>query len=367
SFESEPWPGWTFDLGDELRLRQELIPPRGTRRAAMILRWRLLDPLGRAREWEGAGSVRLGARPLFSGRYFHALHHENGAFSFTAEQLSPESWRWQPYEGVPPIVLHANAEYRHEPEWFRRFLYVEERARGLDDVEDLAAPGVFEWSLGADAGDATLMLTVPEEWGGYRRAGNIAAECRAIRDGERARVAAFRTRLHHSADDFLVRRGDRETIIAGYPWFTDWGRDTFIAMRGLCLETGRFDEAERILLSWCDTLSDGMLPNLFPAGEQPPAYNAVDASLWYIVLAQTYLDTCVRRGRAVEASVARRLTDTAQEILESYARGTRHGIRMDDDGLLAAGEPGVALTWMDAVVNGVPVTPRIGKPVEVQA
>ena len=366
-FANEPWPTWTFDLGGGLRLVQEILSTRGVKRAAMIVRWRLLDGRRDAPEPPTASPVWLSARPLMSGRDFHALHHENPSFEFTAERVAPQSWQWRPYQGVPPIVLHANAEYRHEPEWFRRFLYVEERARGLDDVEDLASPGTFEWTLGAGAPDATLMLTVPEEWGGYRAVSDIADECRALRDGERARVAAFKTRLHHSADDYLVRRGERETIIAGYPWFTDWGRDTFIAMRGLCLETGRLDVAERILLSWCDALSEGMLPNTFHAGAQPPMYNAVDASLWFVVVAQMYLDACIRRARAVEPRVATRLTDTAQEILESYGRGTRFGIRMDRDGLLAAGQPGMALTWMDAVVDGTPVTPRIGKPVEVQA
>src|SRR5262249_46854258 len=143
---------------------------------------------------------------------------------------------------------------------------------------------------------------------------------RALRDAERARIAAFPSRLHHSADEYLVKRGERETIIAGYPWFTDWGRDTFIALRGLCLEVGRLEEAERILLSWCDTLSGGMLPNRFPSADSPPEYNSVDASLWFVIAAQSYLDACARRGRWVAPSIPKRLTDTSQEILEAYAR-----------------------------------------------
>jgi predicted glycogen debranching enzyme len=211
------------------------------------------------------------------------------------------------------------------------------------------------------------MLTVPEEWGGYESAGDIRAECQALANSERARVGAFKSRLQHSADEYLVKRGPRDTIIAGYPWFTDWGRDTFIALRGLCLETGRLEEAGRILLSWCDTLSDGMMPNTFPAEGNEPRYNSVDASLWFIVAAQAFLDLSARKARWLEPAVARRLTDSAQEILEAYARGTRYGIHMDADGLLAAGEPGMALTWMDAVVDSRPVTPRIGKPIEIQA
>lgn len=361
-FEAEPWPTWQFDLGDGLTIVQQLFAPRTTARAAMVLQWRLVGTVA------PTTPVRLRARPLLSGRDFHSLHRQNPDFRFSPEQTSRERWLWRPYDGVPPIVLHANASYRHEPLWFRNFLYVEERARGLDDTEDLASPGEFSWTLsGSDGEDATLMATVPEEWGGYASAGDILAESRALASSERARIGAFRTRLHHSADEYLVRRGDRDTIIAGYPWFTDWGRDTFIALRGLCLETGRLDEAERILLSWCGAISNGMMPNVFPAGDAEPRYNSVDASLWFVIAAQAFLDACARRGRWVEPTVPKRLSDASQDVLESYARGTRYGIHMDGDSLLAAGEQGVALTWMDAIVDGTPVTPRIGKPVEIQA
>jgi predicted glycogen debranching enzyme len=361
-FEAEPWPTWRFDLGNGLTIVQQLFAPRTVARAAMILQWRVMGPK------DLAEALRLRARPLLSGRDFHALHRQNPDFRFAPEHIGKESWLWRPYEGVPPILLHANATYHHDPLWFRNFSYVEERARGLDDVEDLASPGEFSWPLrGDDGGDAILMLSVPEEWRGYESAGNVVEECRALASSERARIAAFRSRLHHSADEYLVRRCERDTIVAGYPWFTDWGRDTFIAVRGLCIETARLDEAERILLSWCATLSEGMMPNTFPAGGTEPRYNSVDASLWFIIAAQAYLDASARRGHWVYPEVGKRLTDASQEILESYVRGTRYGIRMDTDALLAAGEPGIALTWMDAIVNGQPVTPRVGKPVEIQA
>jgi predicted glycogen debranching enzyme len=361
-FEAEPWPTWRFDLGNGLTIVQQLFSPRTITRAAMILQWRVMGAK------DLAASVRLRARPLLSGRDFHSLHHQNPDFRFFPEQIGKESWLWRPYEGVPPILLHANATYKHEPLWFRNFSYVEERARGLDEVEDLASPGEFSWSLSGDDGrDAILMLTVPEEWHGYETAGNVVAECQSLASSERARIAAFRSRLHHSADEYLVRRGERDTIIAGYPWFTDWGRDTFIALRGLCIETARLDEAERILLSWCAALSEGMMPNTFPAEGSEPRYNSVDASLWFIIAAQAFIDASARRGRWLEPGVAKRLTDASQEILESYGRGTRFGIHMDADGLLAAGERDMALTWMDAIVDGEPVTPRIGKPVEIQA
>ena len=362
-FDTEPWPVWTYDLEDGVQVVQQLFSARTAHRAAMVLQWRVIAPSSRGERF------LLRARPLLSGRDFHALHRENPAFDFRMERLGKESWQIRPYAGVPAIVMHANAEYDPDPLWFRQFLYLEERARGLDDSEDLASPGTFVWQIGgSEAREASLMLTVPEDWMGYSVVADLSRECAALRESERARVAAFKSRLHHSGDEYLVRRGERDTIIAGYPWFTDWGRDTFIALRGLCLEAGRLDEAQRVLLAWCDTLSEGMLPNVFPAAAGvAPSYNAVDASLWYVIVAQAFLDACTRRDRLVDPAIPKRLTDASQEILEAYSRGTRYGIHADDDGLLAAGEPGVALTWMDAMIDGAPVTPRIGKPVEIQA
>jgi len=359
-FEAEPWPSWRFDLGNGLTITQQLFAPKTAGRAAMVLTWRAIGP--------SDADLKLRARPLLSGRDFHALHHQNPDFRFPPEQIGGGSWLWRPYIGVPPILLHTNGAYHHEPLWFRNFLYTDEKARGLDDVEDLASPGELTWTLGgADGADAVLMLTVPEEWGGYETARNIVAECQTLANSERARIGAFPTRLHHSADEYLVRRGERDTIIAGYPWFTDWGRDTFIAVRGLCLDTARLEEAERILRSWCATLSEGMMPNVFPAEGNEPRYNSVDASLWFVISAQAFLDANARRGRWLDPGLGQRLTDASHEILESYTRGTRFGIQMDSDSLLAAGVPGMSLTWMDAIVDGVPITPRIGKPVEVQA
>jgi predicted glycogen debranching enzyme len=160
-----------------------------------------------------------------------------------------------------------------------------------------------------------------------------------------------------------VRRSGGSTIVAGYPWFTDWGRDTFIALRGLCIATGRHAAALQILLQWAQVVSDGMLPNRFSDAGETPEYNAVDASLWFVTAAHELLE--------VDPSIAPAdrlaLYEAIEAILDGYARGTRFGIRADGDGLLLAGVPGVQLTWMDARIGDRVVTPRIGKPVEVQA
>jgi len=340
SFAVEPWPTWLLALPDGTRIEHGVVVEPG--RAATLLYWRL-----RA----GRGAI-LAVRPLLSGRDYHALHHENPVFRFDAD-VAAGRIVFRPYPGVPSIVARTNASYTHAPDWYRNFLYAEERARGLDAVEDLASPGILRWDLGADEAVLTLAAEGHDP-------GDDAA---AVRAREERRRRGFPSRLHRAADAYIVRRRGGRTIVAGYPWFTDWGRDTFIALRGLCLAAGRFDDARTILLEWAGAVSDGMLPNRFPDRGETPEYNAVDASLWYVVAVHEFLalakDVAARDRRALEAA--------AEAILSGYAAGTRYGIRLTNDGLLAAGEPGVQVTWMDAKVGDWVVTPRIGKPVEVQA
>jgi predicted glycogen debranching enzyme len=343
SFESQPWPRWIFALPGGLRLEHGVLVQRG--RASAQMYWRML----------AGDAATLRVRPLFSGRDYHSLHRENPAFNFAAD-LDGNGARvtFRPYPGVPAIVADSNADYRADPQWYRNFLYTAERERGLDCEEDLASPGIFEFQL--ERGEAVLTLSAE----GHEPTRSAAA----IREAERRRRAAFSSRLHRAAVCYIVRRrGEGSTIIAGYPWFTDWGRDTFIAMRGLCIAADRLDEARAILLEWAGTVSEGMLPNRFPDRGGAPEYNSVDASLWYVVTVHDYL----RSAKRVPEADRRALVGAIDAILEGYSRGTRFGIRMDSDGLIAAGVPGVQLTWMDAKVGDWVVTPRIGKPVEVQA
>ncbi len=346
AFTDEPWPHWSFQLEDGTIVEQEILVPKGS--PVVALCWRL----------HGArGPATLTVRPFLSGRDYHALHHENADFRFEAE-VRGGAIGWHPYAPLPSIVALANGAYSHEPYWYRSFLYEEERARGLDHVEDLASPGIFRFDLGR--GEAVLLLAAgPEPLEGEASAEAAVAR---LRDAERKRRDAFPSRLHRAADAYIVKRGAGQTIIAGYPWFADWGRDTFIALRGLCLATGRLDEARDILQEWSHVVSEGMLPNRFPDRPEDPAeFNAVDASLWYVVAVHEYLEAAGPEAPpdCLQAAVL--------AILDGFAKGTRHGIRMGADGLLAAGEAGVQLTWMDAKVGDWVVTPRIGKPVEVQA
>jgi predicted glycogen debranching enzyme len=357
SFGYEPWPRWVYRLTDGTRIEHEIFVPRGT--SAVVLRWSVVD--------RAAGALRLRVRPFLSGRDFHSLQHENTAFRFDAT-VSAGAIHWQSYSDAPPVTALANGVYAAEPAWYRGFVYAEERARGLDFVEDLASPGTFTWDLAQ--GSACLVLTADPDV--VRRSGNEAAAVAArYRAYEAKRRRGFATPLARAGDAYLVRRGSRRTIIAGYPWFGDWGRDTFIALRGLCLATGRRAEAREILLEWAGQVSEGMLPNRFADAGDAPEFNSVDAALWYVVAVHEYLSGTGGNGRERASPVRRgdcvRLQAACKAIVAGYAAGTRHRIHLDGDGLLAAGEAGVQLTWMDAKVGDWVVTPRVGKPVEVQA
>ncbi len=354
TFEHEPWPRWRHSLAGGIQVTHELFVRHGV--PLVMLRWRVRHaPVG----------ARLCVRPLLSGRDPHALQHANDAFRFEVMSVGA-AVAWQPYAGVPGVIALADGHYEHAPEWYWRFSYEQERARGLDHEEDLASPGVFTWDLAR--GEAVLMLAADTA---ESRAclGEHAPRDLAMRleRSERARRASFASPLLRAGDAYIVQRGTGRTVIAGYPWFGDWGRDTFIALRGLCFATGRLDEARDILLEWSGAVSEGMLPNRFPDHGDFPEYNSVDASLWYCVVVGEWLDAMKTANRRVAVSDRARLRDAVEAILAGYDRGTRYGIRCDSDGLLASGVAGVQLTWMDAKVGDWVVTPRTGKAVEIQA
>jgi predicted glycogen debranching enzyme len=343
-----PWPTWTFRINESLSLRQEVFVARDS--CETLLRWSIPDcPPG----------FRLTLRLLMSGRDYHALHRENGAFDFTSI-VRGGNVAWRPYAGLPSVTALTNGSYRQAPEWFRNFLYTDERERGLDNVEDLASPGIFSWDLGA--GPATMILRSGD--GLNVRSGAYA---KLLADSELKRRESRQGPWDLAADSYLVDRREGRTLLAGFPWFTDWGRDTFIAMRGLLIARGRLSEAGSILGAWAGTVSAGMLPNRFVDSGDAPEFNSVDGSLWFIVAAHDFLEAADRAGYPVALPLQEQLHAATEAILQAYVRGTRFGIAADVDGLLRAGEPGVQLTWMDAKIGDWVVTPRIGKPVEIQA
>jgi len=354
TFTHEPWPTWTWRLDDGLAIEQEVFAVHG--KPAVFIAWRLVG--------EAQGPVILKARPFLSIRDFHGTQHENGAFRSTPDE-SFEHVSWQPYDGAPGVVARSNGHYRHDPTWYRNVLYREEAARGLDASEDLESPGVFQWDLGAKP---AVWLFTPDT----DRLNHLESTEELYvmtRRSEMARRQAFASPLHRAADAYLVKRGSGRSLIAGYPWFGDWGRDTFIALRGLCLATDRLEDARDILVEWAGAVLEGMLPNRFPDRGEKPEYNSVDASLWYVIAVHEYIRAAQERRPAsfVADCHTGKLRAAVEAILAGYSGGTRFGIHADSDGLLACGQPGAQLTWMDAKIGDWVVTPRTGKPVEIQA
>ncbi|MEW5956548.1 MAG: amylo-alpha-1,6-glucosidase [Chloroflexota bacterium] len=285
------------------------------------------------------------------------------------------------FEGATPFyLLSRDAEVSAQHSWYRNYFLSVEAYRGLEAVEDHLHAGTFRAVLHPDQPLTLVVGAEPEP-----NLDGITAYAERQTHEQRL-VAQLRTTLvsrrppetgpelpdwvEHlalAADQFVVRRPLPDTpagctIIAGYPWFGDWGRDTMISLPGLTLTSGRFDLARSILLTFARFVDQGMLPNRFPDAGETPEYNTVDATLWYFEAIRAYLEV------TGDETLIQELFPTLQDIIDWHQRGTRYNIHVDpSDGLLYAGEPGVQLTWMDAKVGDWVVTPRQGKPVEVNA
>jgi len=345
-------PTWTFAIGDA-RLTQSLWMGQGAN--TTYVRFRLES---------GSGPVQLRLAPLCSYRDHHA--HLRGGWQLATSAVA-DGVQIDAFPGARPYRLQC-AEGIWEPraEWYWNFHHRLEAERGLDSSEDLFRPGEFVVPLGV-GGTATLICTA--------ESGVVEAPPAALSADQRRRASlllpvirepGWVRQLALAADQFIVRRSAGSsstgaTVIAGYPWFGDWGRDTMIALPGLTLPTGRPEVAARILRTFAAHLSDGMLPNRFP-DRGDPEYNTADATLWYFHAVDAY------QQATGDEELVRELWPCLTEIVDWHLRGTRHGIGVDPaDGLLRAGEPGVQLTWMDAKVGDWVVTPRSGKPVEINA
>ena len=354
SFENILWPVWTFDVGNSIEIKQELFVPDGLQ--GIAIRWQVTG---------SAKGMKLHVKPFLSGRDYHSMHHENADMNLATENQSGEL-RWQTYDDSVDVFAETNACFDAKPEWYRSFYYEVENQRGLDAYEDLGCPGELHFDLEKDS-EAILLLGAKCRLSSQLNSTGIAPKqvFDKVHDSEHQRRSQL-SRLDRSAQQYIVDRKDGKTIIAGYPWFTDWGRDTFIAIRGLCLARGDVDGARDILVAWADTVSEGMIPNRFPDHGEEPEFNSVDASLWYIVAIYEYWQLLELAGVKQDKDEKAKLQSAIEAILNGYSEGTRHQIGKDEDGLIAAGEEGVQLTWMDAKVDDWVVTPRIGKPVEIQ-
>ncbi|RMH57784.1 MAG: glycogen debranching protein [Candidatus Hydrogenedentota bacterium] len=359
-FRLDPWPIWTFRIvreGEEdVLLEKEIFVPKG--RPVVVVRYRLLS----------GTEARVETIPLLSGRDYHTVMVVNDVLNEGAA-VGEGTVVWHTYPTLPAVQCRHNGTYEHNPRWYYQFHYVVERYRGERFVEDLWAPGRITFPLNSSTqrsseGWLVFGTSLPKSLSGRAVSGWAERE-RSRREAlvprAKDRVEAL---LTASADAYLVKRGSGKTIVAGYPWFTDWGRDTFISLRGLCLATGRLEEARAILLQWSRAVDKGMMPNRFPDEGETAEFNSVDASLWFVIAANELLSLLPEGERA---RLQRRLAPAVGKILRGYRDGTRFNIHMDQDGLIFAGASDTQLTWMDAKYNNVVFTPRHGKPVEVEA
>jgi predicted glycogen debranching enzyme len=354
-------PVWTYACGDALLEKRVWMEPAAN---TTYVRY----ALGRA-----SAPLTLALRALVNYRDYHATTHADG---WTMEVAAVAGGlRVRAFDGAAPVTMLApGAEAEPAHTWYRRFALLREHERGLDADDDHLHAGTFRTTL--RAGEAlTLVLSTeaqPAADGDEAWRRRQAHEAELLERWTRgwAGAAAAPAWIRHlvlAADQFVARRPTSDdpegmTVIAGYPWFGDWGRDTMIALPGLALATGRPELAVRVLRTFARHLDRGMLPNRFPDYGETPEYNAVDATLWWV--------EAIRATHAAtgDDSLLKDLFPALESVVDWHRRGTRYGIGEDPaDGLLRAGEPGVQLTWMDARVGDWVVTPRIGKPVEINA
>jgi len=306
----------------------------------------------------GEREIGLRVRPLLAFRGSHNLQSENAELD-TAMELRGEIAWVRPFPYLPKLFLRAVGRTTDlSPTWYRRFAYRIEAERGYDSEEDLWSPLEWTWLL-APGAHAYILFSLEQ----------VAADPAHLLESECRRRSTFSPtgdslfdEVARRAETFLVEgQHGNGAIIAGYPWFADWGRDTMISAPGLALAIGRYGPTARVLNTFAAMRRDGLIPNSFAGEEGEAEYGAIDASLWFILAVEWF--GRVRRNPSRPSP----LLGVVRSIISSYRQGTRHGIGVGPDGLLAGGGPGLALTWMDAVVDGEPVTPRQGRPVEVNA
>ena len=355
-------PVWSFALGDAL-LEKRIWMQQGEN--TTYVQYTAV---------RATGPVALRLKTLVNYRDFHSSTHA-GDWRMRIEPVQHGA-RVIAFEGAAPFyLLSANAALEICQEWYRDFFLPLERYRGLDDREDQLLAAILRIDLQPDRSVTIALTSRPDaELDGaqafMQRTANERELLAAWADRDPHAASAAPTWIRQlvlAADQFIVQRSlpempDGRSVIAGYHWFGDWGRDTMISLPGLALATGRYETAQKILLAFAPYIYQGMLPNNFPDAGGKPAYNSVDATLWYFEAVRQYF------AATQDLPTLEKLFPALKQIIEWHVKGTRYQIHVDGaDGLLYAGEPGVQLTWMDAKVGDWVVTPRIGKPIEVNA
>ncbi|HEY3455093.1 MAG TPA: amylo-alpha-1,6-glucosidase [Bryobacteraceae bacterium] len=348
-FRLDPFPVFVYQAGG-VTIEKRIFLVQGEN--AVVVEYEVLTP----------SACQLEIRPLIAFRDYHSLTHRNDSLNAQFE-TAPQCVTVAPYSGVPALhFAHNAASVDATGNWYFDFCYRLEEERGLDAREDLFNPFILKFDLTNTRSAAVIAST------GQRSIFQVAE----LREREIARrisirnaapvADAFVRDLTAAADQFIVKRGDLQTVIAGYHWFSDWGRDTMIALPGLTLATGRFEIAKNILRTFAGAVDRGMLPNRWPDAGETPEYNTADATLWFFEAAGA-----LARYSGDYSFVFEHLRDVLNSIIDWHLRGTRFCIHVNDRGLLECGEPGSHLTWMDVKIGDYAVTPRKGMPVEIEA
>ena len=299
--------------------------------------------------------------PLYACKDFHAEAHAN-PYIDPHYLFVDDVFRTFNYQGCPEFFIQVpGSTFLESRNWYYHFEHAIEQERGLDFQEDLFTHGKFIVKL--KQGDTLGVVISLDDPAGKKASILLEKEIkRREKLVPKGKVDERLKVLRLAADQFIVKRGHHQTIIAGYPWFSDWGRDTMIALRGLCLSTGRWREAKSILKEFSLHFKDGMLPNRFPDHGETPEYNTMDATLWFFVAVYDYYQ------KSADDEFVQSLLPLLEDSIRWHYKGTHYQIKVDKkDELLSGGEPGVQLTWMDAKVGDWVVTPRIGKPVEINS
>src|SRR6266705_4444700 len=354
-FRLDPFPVFTYEV-EGVRLEKSLFMIQ--QENTTVVQYELIGALpdGRA-----TASIWLEVRPLIAFRDYHSTTHENGSLNSNVETEGGLT-SVKPYGDLPALHLaHHASQIDTNGFWYRNFQYAVEQERGLDFAEDLFSPCSFTFDLNASA-KISIIASIESRDARMANAYLKAEIERRNSLSGNLQADQLISTLTAAADQFIVARERCKTVIAGYPWFAEWGRDTMIALPGLTLATGHAEIAKSILAEFANHVDQGMLPNRFPDAGEAPEYNTVDATLWLFEAVRSLLQY-TNDFEFVRGNLYAVLTD----IIDWHVKGTRYQIHVGDDGLLYSGEPGVQLTWMDAKVGDWVVTPRQGKPVEVQA
>lgn len=341
-FHTDPIPTHIYRVGG-VKLKKEAILAQNEER--IMFRYTLLD---------AHSATKLRLQPFFAFRQRHKLSKANFDVIPKVDFID-NGIKYRMYEAYPYLHLQASKkfDYIHAPDWYYSIEYEVERERGYDFQEDLYSIGFFEFELKKGESVVFSVGTAPANPDQLKRKFTLEVKKRIPR-------TSFENNLQNAAEQFFVQRDKNLYIIAGFPWFGVWARDTFISLPGLTIATGMVDKAWKVLDTMSTHLKDGLFPNagMYEGSDM----NSVDAPLWYVWSIQQ-LDYHTGNRKKILAKYWKNIS----QILNSYRAGTHYNIKMHDNGLIWAAAENKALTWMDAIVNGEPVTPRHGYPVEIQA